>query len=562
MLLRRLWTRLRTLATVGIGIALCSWVPLAMAGEGEDMQVSPVNTSISVMLLGSIGFQMLLFYLVNWSDRDIKRYSWQVISQTISIFCAVLLFQAFNGIVEDYVMAGGSKLWEVAVDMMQLWFWLTALQVVLAVTSGAINQVWGGAPPSMEVAELRVKSWAELFAHLAGFASINAWGSLQQQIFNGSPLLAVCVVPIGWIGLFVMYTGYDTVREYIATADDGKKDEFEYLWDEEAEEVEHDIAGMSLSFLTVQAVRFHISGALPDQEGIEEWNMTVSHTGIQCKQLLGIGFLFFLLSLLPLVLEEKFKDGIHKCSHRMQELVTRSTEVWNGFFMFGNAWCFFYGVKWALASSGFTSENALLSVVLALLLSALSFMFIFILDKVVDNQLLGEDSEVADAGVEKLITALGVLVGFSWEQSFDVAVSVVSASSKDYLPPAVSKLLMSVLLVAIVFPAWRLYILKTLHDLTDDEVDEGRFLLKRASEEHRELFLDKETEEHTLDMAHLKMKQHRRLALGKPTPTQGTGLKHLRVTTMGLVEVDQPAVPSRSGKFSTRRVRLEEPLLA
>ena len=86
-------------------------------------------------------------------DDDIKRYAWKVISATISIFCAVLLFQGFNGLVEDYCIDGGMKLfgieeesplakfWECFVDIAQLLFWLTSMQLVLAITSGAIAEM-------------------------------------------------------------------------------------------------------------------------------------------------------------------------------------------------------------------------------------------------------------------------------------------------------------------------------------------------------------------------------------------------------------------------------------
>ena len=36
-------------------------------------------------------------------------------------------------------------------------------------------------------------------------------------------------------------------------------------------DAENDVAGLSLSFLTIQAVRYHLSGTLPSVFGDEDW---------------------------------------------------------------------------------------------------------------------------------------------------------------------------------------------------------------------------------------------------------------------------------------------------
>lgn len=498
-----------------------------------EEESSPVAIAISVMLMGSIGFQMLMFYLVNHSDRDIQRYSWQVISQTISIFCAVLLFQGCNGLVEERLIEGSSDWMEVVVDMAQMLFWLVCMQIVLAITSGALNEIFG-AEPDMERVELNLKSWSVLFSHVAGFATINAWGSLQQKFFNSSPLHVLLVVPMGSVGLLLIYHIFDVIRERIAHMDDGEKDAYEEKWDEETEEAENDVAGLSMSFLTVQALRYAISGILPNQEGLEPWGAAISHTPHQCHLLMGCGFIFFLLSMAVLNSER-----IVETPERLERVI----EILNNYLTFGLSWCLFYGVRWRISATHFTHENALLMVAIALFLSAVSFLFIFVLDKVEDNHLFGEDAEIAEGATEKIITGLGILVGFSWEQSFDTAVDVVAEGLRHLAPPTFSKMVMSTCLVIIVFPAWRFYILPTEREISEETTEEGaeKALLKEYARQHFELFVHHATDENDLDRAHLLMKRHRRAAHGLKHPgSHLPQLKHLMVTSGGIMEVDAP----------------------
>ncbi|CAE7273216.1 unnamed protein product [Symbiodinium microadriaticum] len=491
---------------------------------------------------------MLMFYLVNWPDRDIQRYSWQVISQTISIFCAVLLFQGCNGLVEEHFIKGSTPPVEVAVDMCQMLFWLTCMQIVLAITSGALSEYFG-AEPDQEKVELNVKSWSVLFSHVAGFATINAWGSIQQEYFNGSFLQALLVIPIGYCGLSIIYHFFDVVREHVAHMDDDKKDWYEEKWDEETEEAENDVAGLSLSFLTVQALRYAISGILPNQEGIESWSDAISHSSRQCHLLMGCGLVFFLLSLAVLNFSERL---LEEQSKRME----RAIEILNNYFTFGLSWSLFYGVRWQLSALRFTDENALLMVSIALFLSVASFLMIFVLDKVEDNHLFGQDSEVAEGATEKMISGLGILIGFSWEQSFDTAVDVVAEGLREDCPPLISKMIMSVILVLIVFPAWRIYILPMEMELSEEMTEEGaqKAVLKQYAQQHFDLFLEKERNEDDLDRAHLLMKRHRRTAHGLQHPGHGvpSGLKHLMVTSSGIEEVDAPEEHHRHEKHGVR----------
>ena len=94
--------------------------------------------SVSAMLCGSMAFVMAMFYLVNHPNSDMKRYSWQVISSTISIFAAVLIFQGFQGLVKQFIIENFElQFWgQVACGFGQQFFWTCLLFRILEHCAG------------------------------------------------------------------------------------------------------------------------------------------------------------------------------------------------------------------------------------------------------------------------------------------------------------------------------------------------------------------------------------------------------------------------------------------
>lgn len=509
----------------------------------EEVKTSPVACSISVMLLGAITFQMLLFYLVNFYDPDVKRYSWRIIGSTIAIFAAVLLFQGANGVVEEYLIGEDPKPhWEIGVDVSHMLFWLVVMQMALMIISCAV-----GEPPKggLKEVELGMKSWALLFAHTTGFAAMNAWGSIQQSYLNSEATVWLAV-PLGLFGMAFFYKLFDVFRNWISYGDDGVCDVYEKKWDEETEEAENDVLGLSLSFLTVQAIRFWISGTLPNQEGNEPDEVANNHSTQEVIYLILSGVLFQIAAVVTANLEAL---NMWPEEDQAGEFLERVKEISQQYFTFANAWCFFYSAKWLFAGWHFSDEESLVLVSLALFLSFITFLLIFVLDKIEDYQLLGEDAEVSENAIDGIIVAFGILVGVAWEQCFDIAVSVVAEVLKKDCPASISKAIMSVALVTIVFPAWRVYILPTQMRLEEESTVEGQELarLRDFAMQHYQLFLEEETNEKDLDVAHLAMKHHRRKAHGIAKTVHRPGVKHFRVTAKGIKEIEDPSLAERSG---------------
>jgi len=468
------------------------------------------GVSMAATLIGSISFVMCLYYFINYDDADIRQMSWQTISGTISIFCAVLAFSSINDLVEAYVInpifgEGDATMGALLVDLLHMLLWFVVMQLALAKLSGAIDSnleqearenLRGSAKVEFDKILIQKKEnmacYAVLLAHITGFASINAFGTVQQIFFSETPLMAFLTPALAVVVMLAVQRLTDALRESVALGDDGTKDEFEDLWDEQCEDAENDVMGLAVSFTFVSALRFAITGCLPNQEGKEEEcaveEYLYKHTFSQKMMLIGSGVAFTIVIFImrenwPAWLEEeegteeeeeaeeaeekantpeaKAKAEEEKAQGKRIQFLGRLAE---GIFVSTSmsfSWSFFFGFQMILAGiSMFEGQAEVLAVTLALLLSAICLGGILPLDWLADQSWTDEH---CDTAIRSIMSAMGILIGFGWEQCFDASVDQIAEETNksdiDFVNPHTAKAGLTLFCCLLLIPAWQKYMI-------------------------------------------------------------------------------------------------------
>lgn len=444
-------------------------------------QVHTENVCISMMLLGSVTFMMGNFYLVNWPDKEVRRTAWEVISSTVSIFSAVLLFQAFNGVLEFYVLKEMNIWLQLLLDLVHMLCWFFALQLVIAYLSGGLfdhcevqraraldDAINKSVDPAQRHQELKRKHltdqairlnttcWSTLLGHTSGFASINAWGTLQQAVPRSLVYCGIIPIIAGFC-LYWIYQATDAFRRR-HTAVGGEKDQWEVMWEEEVAGTEDDVLCLAVSFLLVQEVRYIISNKLPNTEGKDADGLVHSLGG--SAALLGTGFGLAIAFVLGSALIRKFGS-----KSKAAEGTIENGEV---------------DTQLPASRSAVWSRDIL---AMTLIVTLFAFGVIVVLDKIAAWE--GTDEHL-DTSLRALIGALGILIGFSWERSFDAAVSGISEGQTKFVSPPFTKLILAFLLAGMVIPAWKWYILKSVKKLEEKHAEN----LEKESEHRRMLQKD------------------------------------------------------------------------
>lgn len=306
-----------------------------------------------------------------------------------------------------------------------------------------------------------MKCYARLFAHMAGFAAINAGATMQQlSVFHPENLKIMTAIPIiiTQAVIMVVFGIFGAVRERAKrqAVAEGRAGRRAKMMSEEVFEAENDISSLSMSFLMIQVARYCLSGSLPNPEGLEEPELPHSVGNIVALYVIGLACAA--LACVLVVVTSKQHQGEHGLEEADEEsLVNRLTIVGLNASSMCFAWAVLWGTRWVCFKVQIVHLPSIMGrVVMALILSAVSCVAVFGLDVVDDAHKGSEDSKGGAQAIQMLVNSLGILIGFSWEHSFDGGVAAVASMSSK---PSIVKFILGVVIVAIMTPMWRKHIL-------------------------------------------------------------------------------------------------------
>merc|ERR1711957_207384 len=123
----------------------------------------------------------------------------------------------------------------------------------------------------------------------------------------------------------------------------------------------------------------------------------------------------------------------------------------------GFAWCIMFGIRWACVIVPFVNLEEMLGIVeLSVALSFVCALCVFFLDTVDDIFKRGGASQAGSLATTALINAIALLIGFTWEKSFDHGVLAVSTVSSH---PESVRTVLAILVCCVLIRPWRRYLL-------------------------------------------------------------------------------------------------------
>jgi len=413
--------------------------------SAEEEAAEAESFALAVFLMGGVSSLMFVFYLVNSSHQGIKATTWRVMNMTVSIFVAVLMYGTIKLFLlelmsssKGFSVFGGSKI--------NMWVLELTLFVVLYLgTHGLLFKLKEGD-------KARLVAFSTVAGHMSGFAAMYGFAdTAEREMIEKLEAHGIVLIIIGSaliMGLLALVMG--KVMNKISNAD-GIMDEAEIEWIDTCNETDDDVFCLASSFLIVLLIRFLIRGkAMPYEPG-----KVGDVTQTDANFLLATVFGFIALVGAGTAYITKKDRRLHETS----AFEKRATTLVQHLISMCMAWSFLFWAEWQLYVWGWESTIIGGALVVAVFSSVSCFACVYLLNYLEEHL----EGKMARKALKSMELALGVCVGFSWERAFDVGFEEIEHSLEHrfnmYFRPVVYVAGLSLVLLAIVAPAWRLYIL-------------------------------------------------------------------------------------------------------
>jgi len=450
----------------------------AKIGQVEDLTTERV---CSIMTLGSVAFQMGLIYLVNARDQDMRRYAYRAIGQTISIFCAVLIFSAACGTVETRIYSLDKVTQAFIYPLLALGLY-TVMQFIVThsvLSHGALSRMHAtanGQKLKVTASILNAKTFGAGMAQICATAWIHGFGLLQFRAYTDldSIPLTAAVIPFAFVVFVVLVKVSAFFRRLFVARLPEQHVEAELNWAEITEDCEDEMVSITLGFLMSVFTRAVISDTFPPilTEGLRERVDLTRATAHQVSLMESFGVLCAVLG--GAIIHCTWGSQGRRPSPETLESSTCSRMVRMVILTLCCAWAWTIGFGLHLISEHFRIFSGLrLRILLATFTSFASFLVISALDWLADLSCTGP---AVDKVLVTLIDALGICIGLSWENAFHESVTVLvefmvmedSVLVQVTDDPTVWSLSLSAITVLVVFPAYRMYIVPTMYQLLEE----------------------------------------------------------------------------------------------
>lgn len=394
----------------------------------------------AIMLIGSMAFIMIIFYLTNCRSKLISSTAWNMVNLAVSIFCAVLWYDGFGKLIDlvfrledtddTNVPPGYGR---ILARFLQLVIWWYFMLFIFYLCRNSV---------------LKLKAYGTVGGHILGFAAIYFFGDIcLAQWFRDSPWKVLVVVILYKLAFAVLFGSSFILKEILARYSDDE--EGIDKWHDQAKDTATDFASMGLAFLIVFFFRFLV---LPKQNGAWVAPSIDGELGLSTQR----SWILICLGILTLLLAAGVAFGHNKCPSYGMDFVNSTIATTASFFLI-------FGLMWKCGSVGH-SEIVGQTIVAVLLSIIASFLAIFVA--------FLKHQKFHIKAMRPIVSAAALAVGLAWEKVFDAAMDATS----DYVTDANGinsarrslgvQIFFTFAYLLIVFPAWMMYILpKTDEDI-------------------------------------------------------------------------------------------------